>query len=72
LALVDEARSGDTANRNVAYITRTSRAGSTALGQEIRRALTAVNASLPVADVKTLQSAYEQSLARSKAGARWE
>ena len=57
--------SGDTANRNVAYVIRTSRAGSTALNQEIRQAVTAVNASLPVADVKTLQSMYEQSLART-------
>jgi predicted permease len=57
--------SGDTANRSVAYMIRTSRAGSTALSQEIRQAVTAVNASLPVAEVKTLQSMYEQSLART-------
>jgi ABC-type antimicrobial peptide transport system permease subunit len=55
----------DTANRSVAYVIRTSRAGSTALSQEIRQAVTAVNASLPLADVKTLQSMYEQSLART-------
>ena len=57
--------SSDTGNRNVAYVVRTSRAGSTALSQEIRQAVNAVNASLPVADVKTLQSVYEQSLART-------
>ena len=57
--------SSDTANRNVAYVIRTSRAGSTALNEEIRRAVAAVNASLPVADVKTLQSVYERSLART-------
>lgn len=57
--------SGDTANRNVAYVIRTSRAGSTALSEEIRQAVTSVNASLPVADAKTLQTVYEQSLART-------
>ncbi|HXA49854.1 MAG TPA: ABC transporter permease [Candidatus Acidoferrum sp.] len=57
--------SSDSGNRNVAYVIRTSRAGSTALSQEIRQAVGAVNGSLPVADVKTLQSVYEQSLART-------
>ncbi len=57
--------SSDTANRSVAYVIRTSRAGSTALNQEIRKAVSAVNASLPLADVKTLESVYEQSLART-------
>jgi predicted permease len=55
----------DTANRNVAYVIRSPRAGSTALTQEIRQAVAAVNASLPLAEVKTLQSVYEQSLART-------
>jgi predicted permease len=55
----------DTANRNVAYVIRTPRAGSSALTREIRRAVHAVNASLPLADVKTLQSVYDQSLART-------
>jgi predicted permease len=55
----------DTANRSVAYVIRTSRAGSRALNQEIRRAVSAVNANLPLADVKTLQSVYDQSLART-------
>jgi len=55
----------DTANRNVAYVIRTSRAGSTALGREIRQAVSTVDASLPLADMKTLQSVYEQSLART-------
>ncbi len=56
---------GDSPNRSAAYIVRTPRAGSTALLQEIRQAVSAVNASLPLAEVKTLESAYEQSLARS-------
>jgi putative ABC transport system permease protein len=57
--------SSDIANRNLAYVVRTPRAGSSALTQEIRRAVNAVNASLPLADVKTLQSVYDQSLART-------
>jgi predicted permease len=56
---------GDSVERGIAYVIRTPRAGSSALSQEIRRAVTAVNASLPLAEVKTLQSVYEQSLART-------
>jgi predicted permease len=56
---------GDSVQRSVAYVIRTPRAGSTALGQEIRQAVTAVNASLPLAEVKTLQSVYKESLART-------
>ena len=56
---------GESVERSVAYVIRTPRAGSTALSQEIRRAVTFVNASLPLSDVKTLQSVYEQSLART-------
>jgi predicted permease len=57
--------SSDTANRSVAYAIRSSRTGSTALTREIRQAVNTVNGSLPLADVKTLQSMYEQSLART-------
>jgi putative ABC transport system permease protein len=55
----------DTAIRGVAYIIRTPRAGSAGLRQEIQAAVASVNPTLPVADVKTLESAYEQSLART-------
>ncbi|MGJ5820883.1 ADOP family duplicated permease [Paludibaculum fermentans] len=51
--------------RSLAYVMRTPRAGTTALRQEIQQAVSKVNASLPVADVKTLGSVYENSLARS-------
>jgi ABC-type antimicrobial peptide transport system permease subunit len=56
---------GESVQRGVAYVIRTPRAGSTALGQEIREAIATVNGSLPLADVKTLQSVYERSMART-------
>src|SRR5260370_532535 len=51
--------------RSVAFVIRTPRAGSTALLQEIRRAVWSVNASLPVANVRTLEAIYDRSLART-------
>jgi predicted permease len=51
--------------RNVAFVVRTRRAGSTTLLEEIRRAVWQVNPSLPVANVRTLQAIYNQSLART-------
>jgi predicted permease len=56
---------GDSVIRNLAYVIRTRRAGSAELRQEIQAAVTSVNASLPVADVKTLESVYERSLGRT-------
>ena len=55
----------DLAIRSVAYLIRTPRAGSVGLRQEIQQAVASVNPNLPVADVKTLESAYERSLARA-------
>jgi putative ABC transport system permease protein len=51
--------------RSVVYVIRTPRAGSTGLRQEIQQAVASVNPNLPVADVKTLQSVYDRSLART-------
>jgi predicted permease len=51
--------------RNVSFVIRTPRAGSTALVDELRRAVWSVNPSLPLADVETLQSVYDRSLART-------
>ncbi|MGC4051691.1 MAG: ABC transporter permease [Paludibaculum sp.] len=51
--------------RSLTYVLRTPRAGTAALRAEIQQAVSKVNASLPVADVKTLGSVYERSLARS-------
>lgn len=56
---------GDTVIRGVSYIIRTPRAGSTALLPDLQRAVASVNAMLPIAGVKTLQSEYERSLSRS-------
>jgi putative ABC transport system permease protein len=51
--------------RNLAYVVRTPRAGSESLRRELEQAIAGVNADLPLADVKTLQSWYDRSLARS-------
>lgn len=51
--------------RNVAFVIRTPRSGSIALLQDIRQAVWSVNPSLPVANVRTLASIYNQSLART-------
>ena len=50
---------------SVAFVIRTPRAGSAGLLREIQQAVASVNPSLPVADVKTLQSVYDKSLART-------
>ena len=55
----------DVAVRSVAYVIRTPRAGTAGLRQEIQQAVASVNPDLPVADVKTLESAYDRSLART-------
>jgi putative ABC transport system permease protein len=59
-----EAR-GTQAQRSVALVIRTPRAGSIALVSEIRRAVWSANPNLPVANVRTLEEIYEQSLART-------
>ncbi|MBC8167698.1 MAG: FtsX-like permease family protein, partial [Bryobacteraceae bacterium] len=51
--------------RSVAFVIRTPRAGSTALLREIRQEVWSVNPNLPVANVRTLQAVYDQSLART-------
>jgi putative ABC transport system permease protein len=51
--------------RSVAFVIRSPRAGSSALLEEIRRAVWDVNPNLPVADVRTLQAIYDRSLART-------
>ena len=53
------------AHRTLAFIIRTPRAGTLTLLQDLRRAVAAVNPSLPVADVDTLESIYDRSLART-------
>lgn len=51
--------------RSLVYIIRTPRAGTSQLRQEIQQAVASVNPTLPLADVKTLGSVYERSLART-------
>ena len=51
--------------RSVAFVVRTPRAGSSGLLQELRRAIWSVNPNLPLADVKTLETIYDRSLART-------
>ncbi len=51
--------------RGAAFAIRTPRAGSPGLLRELQQAVARVNPNLPVADVKTLESAYGRSLART-------
>ena len=56
---------GSQVARAVTFAIRTPRAGSEALLNEIKQAIWAVNASLPVGSVRTLQEAYDKSMART-------
>ncbi len=51
--------------RSVAFVVRTPRAGSSGLLQELRQAIWSVNPNLPLADVRTLETIYNRSLART-------
>jgi predicted permease len=51
--------------RGVAFLVRSNRTASAGLLQELQRTLTGVNPNLPMANVKTLQSVYDRSLARA-------
>jgi predicted lysophospholipase L1 biosynthesis ABC-type transport system permease subunit len=51
--------------RNMAYVIRSNRTGSSGFLTEVSRAVWSVNASLPLADVHTLQEIYDKSLART-------
>jgi predicted permease len=51
--------------RYVAFVIRTPRAGSIALQDELRKAIWSINASLPLANVETLEMLYDRSLART-------
>jgi predicted permease len=51
--------------RSVAFVIRTPRAGSASLRRELEQAVASVNASLAVADMKTLETVYDRSLARA-------
>jgi predicted permease len=51
--------------RSVAFAIRSSRTGSESLLREVQQAVWSVNASLPVASVRTMQEIYSRSLART-------
>jgi hypothetical protein len=51
--------------RSVAYVIRTPKAGSDIFRTELEHAVARVNPMLPLAEVKSLESVYERSLART-------
>ena len=53
------------ATRTVTFVVRSDRAGTEGLLSEMRQAVWSVNASLPLASVRTMQEIYSQSLART-------
>ncbi len=59
--------SGDqvSVRRSVAYMIRSPRAGSASFAGEVRKAVWAADANLPVANVRTMQEVYTKSLART-------
>ena len=53
------------AERSVTFVLRSDRAGTGGLLSEMRQAVWSVNASLPLASVRTMQEIYSESLART-------
>jgi predicted permease len=51
--------------RTVAFVIRSSQAGTEGLLTQVRQAVWSVNASLPLASVRTMQEVYDQSMART-------
>ncbi len=51
--------------RTLAYVVRSSRTGSQGFLKDIQKVVWSVNPNLPLADVRTLQSIYEKSMART-------
>jgi putative ABC transport system permease protein len=51
--------------RTVAYVIRSKRAGSEGLLNDVQRAVWGVNASLPLANVRTLEEIYSKSMERT-------
>jgi len=51
--------------RSVAFVIRTPRAGTPGLRRELEQTVAGVNASVALADMKTLDTVYERSLART-------
>ena len=53
------------ATRDVSYVVRSARAGSSALMQELSQAVWSVNKELPLANPQTLEDLYAKSMART-------
>jgi hypothetical protein len=53
------------ARRTVSYVVRSKRAGSQGLLDDVQHAVWSLNASLPLANVRTLEEIYNKSLART-------
>jgi predicted permease len=51
--------------RNPIFVARSNRAGTESFANEVRQAIWSVNASLPVASVRTMQEIYDRSMART-------
>ncbi|HEY6991046.1 MAG TPA: ABC transporter permease [Bryobacteraceae bacterium] len=58
---------GDPVNvqRSVAFVIRTPRAGSMTLPDELRKAIWSIDSNLPLANVETVETLYDHSLART-------
>lgn len=50
---------------SLVFLVRTSRAGTESLTDEIRKTVWAVNANLPITDVRTMREVYERSMSRT-------
>jgi predicted permease len=51
--------------RTVTFVIRSERAGARGFLDEVRQAVWSVNSNLPLADVRTMQTVYDKSLART-------
>jgi predicted permease len=51
--------------RNIAFVIRTPRAGSLSLREELRNAIWSIDPNIPLANVETLETLYDRSLART-------
>ncbi|HXE11146.1 MAG TPA: ABC transporter permease [Bryobacteraceae bacterium] len=51
--------------RSIAFVIRTPRAGSMSMREELRNAIWSINPNLPLANVETVETLYDRSLART-------
>jgi predicted permease len=65
LAQLDQQGKDMSVPRNVDYVIRSPRAGSAALVEDLRQSLLRVEASVPLAKLRTLEEVYRRSMART-------